>query len=646
MHVAIGTAGHIDHGKSTLVKALTGANTDRLPEEKRRGITIELGFASWDLGSGVTASVIDVPGHERLVHTMVAGAWGLDLLLLVVAADEGVMPQTREHVAIASLLGVRGMVVALSKVDRVEPELVELAAEEVRAQLQGAGLGEVPVVPVSAQTGVGLPTLRAELLKAVKALPPRPVDGVPFLPVDRVFSVKGFGTVVTGTLSGGSLKVDDEVDVHPGPKGVRARGLQSHGKTVTQAQPGWRTAVNLPGVAVTDVPRGAVLCPTGALVPTRRVDVQLRTLAEAPRLRDHASVMVHVGAAAVPARLRLVYEPAGESPGLEPGTTSVVQLILEGEMVCRPGQRFILRGHRRLPGQGATFGGGEILDPHPPRRRRGRPDTASALEALRSGGLPQRLGQAVWDTGALGADLAQLRRRLPWKDVKKAVDDAVGRAQLRRARLGETEVLWHPDRLAEFTTRLQAALTRYHQDHPLEPHAPLEEMRTTLKVDGQVLERARFSALLGVLKSNAVVVEGDGVRLASHRPKGVSPELLSKVEHAHVEAGLAPPSRGQLATSLGVSEGAVSDATKALVSSQKLVRVKDDLHFARTPYDALVARTLAFIDEKGGITTQEFKDLMGETRKYVIPFLEHLDDARITLRVGEKRVRRSPRAAG
>jgi len=643
MHLAIGTAGHIDHGKSTLVAALTGGRTDRLPEEKRRGITIELGFASWNVAPDVTASVIDVPGHEGLVHTMVAGAWGLDLVLLVVAADEGVMPQTREHLAIASLLGVRGAVVALTKADRVDQDLLGLAAEEVRAQVARAGFANAPVIPVSALSGQGLPELTGAVLDVARALPRRPADGIAFLPVDRVFTVKGFGTVVTGTLSGGSLKVDDVVDLHPGPKGLRVRSLQSHGKSVPVAHPSWRTAVNLPGIEVKDVERGAVLAPSSALVPTQRVDVRVTLLPEAPRLRDHAATTLHIGATSVPARVRCVYAAEDESPSVESGEERIVQLILERPVVCRPSQRFILRSHRRLPGQGATVGGGEILDPHPPRRRRGRPETQQALLALTEGTLQQRLIQAVHDEGIRGASVSLLSRRMSAPDVKKTLEDTIGRGHLKRARLSDGDVLWHPDRLESFNERLVTALTAHHKAHPQDAAAPLETLRTSLKVDGEVLERARFLALLKVLKNAEIVVEEDTARLAQHRPRGVSAQLLHQVEQVHVQAGVAPPTRKELLATTGASAEQVGDALRTLVSSGALIRVKEDLHFARAPYDVLVARTLALIDEKNGITTQEFKDLMGESRKYVIPFLEHLDDTRITLRVGEKRLRRIAR---
>jgi selenocysteine-specific elongation factor len=640
MHIAIGTAGHIDHGKSTLVHALTGTTTDRLPEEKRRGITIELGFSAWDLGGGLSASVVDVPGHEGLVHTMVAGAWGLDLVLLVVAADEGVMPQTREHLAIAGLLGVRAAVVALTKVDRVDPDLAALAAEEVGAAMAVSGFPGAPVVPVSAITGVGLDTLAATVRRVVGSLSPRQADGLPFLPVDRVFTLKGFGTVVTGTLSGGPLRVEDPVDLHPGPKGLRARGLQSHARTVTEALPSWRVAVNLPGVAVADVQRGAVLCPAQSLVTTRRVDVRLHTLPESPPLKDHAPVTVHVGAAAVPGRVELVGAVPGAAAVLEPGQDVVAQVVLGRDLACRPGQRFIVRGHRRIPGQGATFGGGEILDPHPPRRRRGRPETLAAVEALASTDLATRLAQAVHDTGPRGADLAELRRRLPWRDVKKALDDAVGRGKLRRQRVADLDIAWHPERLAAFSLRLGSHLAAYHRDHPTEATAALPEVRTSLRVDGKPLEPGRFSALLAACRDPSVVLEGDAIRLASHRPRGVNPEVLARVEAAFLSAGVAPPSRAVLAQQLSLAESQVADATKALVSTSRLVRVKEDLHFHRTAHDDLVARTVAHLEAHGSLTTQEFKDLMGESRKYVIPFLEHLDDTKVTLRVGDKRVRR------
>jgi selenocysteine-specific elongation factor len=621
------------------VRALTGAKTDRLPEERRRGITLELGFASWSLSDNLTASVIDVPGHEGLVHTMVAGAWGLDLLLLVVAADEGVMPQTREHLSIAALLGIRGMVVALSKADRVDAALLDLARDEVRLALAHAGFAEAPVVPVSAVTGEGLGPLKTVLVAALQRLPPRVTDGVAFLPIDRVFSMKGFGTVVTGTLSGGSLSVSDLLDVHPGPKGLRARGLQSHGVSVSAAEPSWRTALNLPGVAVADIPRGGVLYPSGALVPTRRVDAYVRTLCGAPWLKDHAALALHLGTAAIPARLRRVFGGVQPVDG-RPDRPELVQLCLAREIVTRPGQRFILRGHRRLQGQGCTVGGGEIVDPHPPRRRLGRPETVAALVALESGDVRTRLAQAVLDAGQTGVDVNHLKRRLPFLDLELCIEDLVGRDQLRRARFSDGNVLWHVAAVDRFATRLRGFLSSYHQEHPQDAVLPVEAARTSVKVNGLPLDRQRFVALLKVMKDPQVVTEGDGLRLGSHRARSVSAALLEQVGTAYRDSGNAPPGRGQVGILLGISESQVSDAVRALVAAGRLVRVKEDLHFGKEAYDALVCRSLEFIDRHGSMTTQQFKELMGESRKYVIPFLEHLDDAKVTLRVGEKRVRR------
>ena len=641
MHVAIGTAGHIDHGKSTLVATLTGQTMDRLPEEKRRGITVVLGFASWKLDAEVEASLVDVPGHEKLVHTMVAGAWGLDLMLLVVAADEGVMPQTREHLAVGRLLGVRGLVVALTKVDRVDDELVQLATADIREHLAAAGLdAAVPVVPVSAQTGHGLEALRAAVVAAVRGLPPRPADGVAFLPVDRVFSIKGFGTVVTGTLSGGTLTQDATVDVHPGPKAVRIRGLQCHGQPATQATPGWRVAVNLPGVAVEDIPRGAVLAPAGQLVPSARLEVLLHTLPGAPLLKDHASVMVHIGADSVTARLRCVFATPGTPAVVEPDAPQLVQLVLARPLATRPGQRFILRGHRRLPGAGSTFGGGQILDPAAPLRRRGRPETLAAAAVLLDGDADARVVQAVADAGVAGADLAALGRRLPVANLARRLEDAVGRGRLKRTRVAQADRFHHPHRLATLATLIKRRVTQHHKDHPTSAHMPLEELRSVLLVDGQPLERARFEALLRLVCGADLVVAQDGIRLATHKPAGANRALLEQVRAAHLQAGLAPPTRADLLKLPQAQPAALAAVLRTLVEGGELVRVKDDLHFAAAPYQQLVERTVDHLQAHPNITTQQFKELMGGSRKYVIPFLEHLDETRVTLRVGEKRVLR------
>src|SRR5438876_7455563 len=371
----LGTAGHIDHGKTALVRALTGVDTDRLPEEKARGITIELGFAPLDLPDGTRLGVVDVPGHEGLVRTMISGAAGIDLLLLVVAADEGVMPQTREHVAICELLGITRAIVALTKIDAAPEDVAELAEEEVAALLAGTRLAGAPIVRVSSVTGAGLDALRAALAVLAAAADARtPRLGPPRLPVDRCFEMRGFGPVVTGTLIGSALRVGDAVTLLPDDRRARVRGLQSHGVAVESVSPGMRCAVNLSGVALEALWRGLVLTAPDAIAPTNAIDARVEWLAEAPAIESPTPVSLLAGTAERLARIA----PIGD-PVLEPGTSRFARLHLSEPMALLPGDRFVLRGFARTA-IGATLGGGTVFDVAPPHRRRGDAELAAELE--------------------------------------------------------------------------------------------------------------------------------------------------------------------------------------------------------------------------------------------------------------------------
>jgi selenocysteine-specific elongation factor len=405
--LVLGTAGHIDHGKTELIRALTGVDTDRLPEEKRRGITIELGFAPLDLGEGLRLSVIDVPGHEGLVRTMVAGATGIDLVLLVVAADEGVMPQTREHLAICELLGLERGVVALTKADRVDADVQELAGAEVEELLAGSALAGAPVIPVSAKTGVGLDTLRAALQRiAGEAAARTPREGPPRLAVDRAFAARGFGCVVTGTLVGNPLAVGDAVEILPAGLRARVRGLERFGERVERAEPGARTALNLQGVELADVPRGSVVTRPGALAPTACFDAALRWLPEASAQDELVSVELLAGASERRARCG----PIGAS-ALAPGGAGFARIHVEGEpLALLPGDRFVLRGFARTASGGATLGGGRVLDVAPPRRRRSDPTLAAELELLAQGDPERVVPLRIRRAGFAGMPRAALLR--------------------------------------------------------------------------------------------------------------------------------------------------------------------------------------------------------------------------------------------
>src|SRR5512138_1388161 len=511
--IVLGTAGHIDHGKTSLVKALTGVDTDRLREEKRRGITIELGFAHLALPDGSVAGVVDVPGHERFVRAMAAGAGGIDLVVLVIAADEGVMPQTREHLDICRLLGVPRGLVAVTKSDLLPalgPGWLALLEQDVREVTRGTFLEDAPIVPVSSATREGLDRLVAEVARLAAEVPERPADGPAFLPVDRAISLKGFGTVVTGTLLSGELREGDEVALLPGTHGVgalRVRSLQVHGAGTPRALAGQRTAVNLPGVEPAAIRRGQAVVHPGVVPASPVLDAELTLLAAAPRpLRHRAKLLLHVGTAQVPATVALL--DRGE---LAPGGTGFAQLRLGAPAAALPGQRFILRGFAVLEGRGKTVGGGRVLAVAAPKRRRGRPEALRQLEVLARGDGDARVAAVLEMAGPAGLDAAALvgRTGLSPRAASSALErlGAKGGAVLfdreRRGYVAGTVA-------QALSTRLLAAIDAFHREHPLAAGVGREEARGRLPptVDPRLFQRL----VAQLADKGELVVEGDRPR--------------------------------------------------------------------------------------------------------------------------------------
>jgi len=453
-HVVVGTAGHIDHGKTSLVKALTGIDTDRLPEEKARGITIDLGFAFLEEPGGLTIEIVDVPGHERFVKNMLAGVGGIDLAMLVIAADEGVMPQTREHLAICSLLRIRGGLVALTKTDLVEPDWLELVRDDVATLVRATFLQGAPIVPVSAKTGAGLPELRQALRRLAESVPERAVDQLARLPIDRVFTVKGFGTVVTGTLAAGRLAVDDRVEVYP--KGVEAkvRGLQTHGHPVAEARAGQRTAVNLQGVERAALERGDVLAHAGTLVPAVLVDGTLELLPDAPRgLKTRTRVRFHAGTSEIMARVLLL-----DRAELAPGETVFASFRLEAPLVALPSDRFVVRSYSPI----VTIGGGTLLDVDPPRFKRKAPALVAHLTLLQTGGPEVVLEEHVRHVGAAGVRLAALSGRVPFGPERlRGLLDALVAAG--RVLVVDRDWFLHPESGSRLRALVVGALAAFHR---------------------------------------------------------------------------------------------------------------------------------------------------------------------------------------
>jgi selenocysteine-specific elongation factor len=624
--IVIGTAGHIDHGKTSLVRALTGIDTDRLPVEKARGITTELGFARLDLGDRRVA-VVDVPGHERFVKSMVAGATGLDLVVLVIAADEGVMPQTREHLDICDLLGVRRGIVALTKRDLIDDEWLAMVTHDVRGALAGSFLEGAPIVPVSTRTGVGLDELKQQLARAIDELPPRAATGVFRLPIDRVFTVKGFGTIVTGTVLGGEVALGDELTVIPTGLATRVRGIEVHGNAVDRAHAGHRVAINLGGVAVEDLARGDLLAHPGRVAGSHILDVELRLLRSAAPLPARSKVLVHHGTAQVLATLVLV-----DPPQLAPGATGLAQLRLDRDtpLGALPDDRFIVRGFVATAAAGSTIGGGRVVRVLAPKVRKGG-DHARQVSALASARLDQRIALDIKSAAAAGRTTDDLVRRLgvPAAALADPLATLVAAGEL----LASGPSYLHAQTVAELERQITQLLA--------EPDGlPREELRTHLPP--ALPTRAYDDVLAGLDRKGLVVAAADRVRRTTGQParapqlSAAEVEVLGKLE----KAGLEPPRPKELPAALGMAEPQVKTALDRLLAAKLVVKIKPDLVMHARAVDAIRGKLLAFLDQHGTIDAQQWKDLTGASRKFTIPLAEYFDGEKLTLRVGDVRRKR------
>jgi len=629
--IVLGTAGHIDHGKTSLVLALTGIDTDRLPVEKARGITTELGFARLDLGDRRIA-VVDVPGHERFVKSMVAGATGLDLVCLVIAADEGVMPQTREHLDICELLGVRRGLVALTKRDLVDDDWLAMVTADVRAEVAGTFLADAPIVACSTRSGAGLDELRAALADAVDQVPPREHTGVFRMPIDRVFTVKGFGTIVTGTVLGGAVAIGDELAVLPGGLSARVRGIEVHGAAVDRAVAGHRAAINLGGVAVDDLARGDLLAHPGRVATSHIVDVELRYLATAPGpLAPRTKVLVHHGTAQVLATLVLV-----DRPELAPGETALAQLRIAATtpIAALPGDRFIARGFVATATHGTTIGGGRVIRVLAPRARKGSShgDTVARLAAARQ---DQRLALDVKTAAFAGLGVTDLIRRtgIPGDVLAPALANLVAGGELLAIGTADHTHYFHATAVAEIEARIVRAVTEASEG------VLREELRTQLPA---ALPARAYDAIVAGLERKATIAsDGDRVRKASAPARGAT---LSAAETKLADQfrgwALEPPRPKDIPGELRLAEPAVKTMLDRLIAAKQLIRVKPDLFVHADAIAALRTKLIAFLDAHKTIDPQQWKELTGASRKYSIPLAEYFDGERITLRVGDIRRKR------
>ena len=612
----IGTAGHVDHGKSTLVHALTGIDPDRLREEKERGLTIDLGFAWLTLPGGREVSIVDVPGHERFIKNMLAGVGGIDLALLVIAADEGVMPQTREHLAIIDLLGIEHGVVALTKADLADRDFLELAQAEAEEALLGTTLEGSPVIPCSGAARQGLDTLLAAIEAKLAETPSRRDTGRPRLPIDRVFTMTGFGTVVTGTLIDGSLKVGQEVEISPGKLRSRIRGLQSHGRKVEVASPGRRTAVNLTGLAVGDLGRGMVVTSLGWLRPATALDVRLRAVRHLPRpIRHNTGITFHTGAAEVEGRLLLL-----DADEVRPGHTAWAQLRLTEPVAAIKGDHFIIRDPND------TLGGGTIVDAHVRRHRRFHAPTLAALESLEGGSPEELLLMALKSAGPV--DLAEAAR-LSGLD-SAAARQAAGAliADEEAFPLAEGSLLIAAVSLEALTLSAEAALSDFHRQAPLRRGMPREELRGRIGLAPQP-----FEALVALWGSRGTLAEGPGaIALPGHTPRlDARQAARAAVYMTELQANPYAPAPSD----------PLDEALLAYLEDQgRIVRADTDVAFTAEAYDEMTARIVAYLREERTITLAQVRDMFSTSRKYAQALLERMDSQHITRRVGDERMLR------
>jgi selenocysteine-specific elongation factor len=627
----IGTAGHVDHGKSTLIEALTGTHPDRLKEEREREMTIDLGFAWLTLPHGEEMGIVDVPGHRDFIENMLSGIGGIDAALFVVAADEGVMPQTREHLSILDILQVQGGVVALTKVDMVDDsDWLDLVEEDVRQAMSGTVLQDAPIVRVSARQRTNLDGLLAALEECLVERPPRPDLGRPRLPIDRVFTIAGFGTVVTGTLSDGHLRTGDEILILPTSLRGRVRGLQTHKRKEEIAVPGSRTAVNISGVNLEQVQRGEVVTRPGDYSTTRRLDVLFRQLPNVSQpLLHNTEVKLFIGATEVVARVRLL-----GSEALQPGDEGWLQLELSRPVVAVRGDRYILR----RPSPGETLGGGSILDPHPKgRHKRFTTSTLSRLEALTKGSPAEVLAQALLSVGAAPLQEVVARSNLNETDARSAISElfkegqlldlenkAAGKELTPRDALVTSKGYWE-----QIVSRAEQEISSYHQVYPLRKGIPKEELKSRLKLPTRI-----FNALLRKLVAAGSLDEsGPLISMKGHKIRfsAQQQQLIDLLLAKFSASPFSPPSVKESQVEMG------EEVFNALVDTGILVHIPPEVVFRREDYDRMVAEIRSMLEKDGTITAAQVRDHFNTSRRYVLALLEHLDAKGITVREGDAR---------
>ncbi|MBU4258182.1 MAG: selenocysteine-specific translation elongation factor [Desulfobacteraceae bacterium] len=631
--IILGTAGHIDHGKTALIKAVTGIDTDRLKEEKLRGITIELGFASIDLPSGQHLGIVDVPGHEKFVKNMVAGATGIDIVAMVIAADEGVMPQTKEHMEICTLLGIKQGLVVLTKTDLVDEEWLELVTEDVRKFTRGTFLEDKPVLPVSSLTGQGIP----EFIKALDELsamtPSRPVNSLFRLPIDRVFSMKGFGTVITGTMVSGCVRTGDTVMIYPSGITSKVRGIQVHNQSVSIAEAGMRTAINFQGLEKASVQRGEVLSSPGALKPSYMLDVSLHFLKSNKKpVKNRTLIRFHTGTNEILGHIILL-----DKDEITPGETTVAQIRLDSPVAVVSDDKFVIRSYSPV----RTIGGGQILNPLPQKHKRFKKNIFEGLKALVNQPPEEIIAYHVDNAGYKGVSFSDLKimTNMPEKQLDNALQKLMSIKTVICADR-ENRIYIHKNCYENLNKKISSYLDNYHRTNPLKAGMQKEELKSKLPAAGSKL----FNLILDMMMNNReVIFEGDSVRLFSHTVSLGSDqaEVKEKILSTYLKSGLCPPYFKDLSKSLDIDAKRAKDVLILLVEEGLIIKTKEELYFHAEVVNNLKKRLVDFLLTHGEMTTPQFKEMTGITRKYLIPLIEYFDSKNITIRIGDIRKLRS-----
>lgn len=632
-HLILGTAGHVDHGKTALVKALTGVDTDRLKEEKERGITIELGFAPLKLPNGRIIGIVDVPGHERFIKNMVAGAAGMDFVMLVIAADEGVMPQTREHMTICSLLGISNGLVVITKSDLADPDWLALVTDEVQEFLHGTFLDGAPLVTASARTGEGLQSIIESIETLVEKAQHKADAGIFRLPIDRIFTMKGFGTVVTGTMISGRIEVGENVEIFPSKRTAKIRGIQVHNTAVTSAEAGQRTAVNLQGLEKEAVERGEVLAHPDTLIGSKRLDVKLRYLPFSDRKLKHRSmVRLHTGTNEVMARVILL-----DRNELVPGEQAWAQILTDHPVAVVAADRFVIRSYSPV----MTLGGGTILDPLAGKHKRDGSISFQPWHRLDDGPPEGRVEEIVGRSGSMGISIRELvvRTGLPDDHIRVILTDMFSSNQVILLDRDEYRVI---SRFAcdIYEEKLLEALKGYHRRFPLKEGVTREELRA---LTGRFVSPKFFHwALQSLEKGQKVVMDREFVRLTAHRVRLEEDlsALQKNVEGLFIQGDLSPPTVREILDRFAGQKEGVLEVLKVMQQEGTLIKAGEELYFHRDRINKLLEDYRALLIKEGQATPASFRDLTGVSRKFIIPLMEYFDRVKLTIRTGEHRILR------